>query len=34
MDLTGDGPAHGSPIIAEIGGTRQVIVFSQRNLWA
>jgi len=28
----GDGPAYGSPIIAEIGGTRQVIVFSQRNL--
>lgn len=29
---TGDGPAYGSPIIAEIGGTRQVIVFSQKNL--
>ena len=29
---TGDGPAYGSPIIADIGGTRQVIVFSQRNL--
>lgn len=28
----GDGPAYGSPIISEIGGTRQVIVFSQRNL--
>ena len=28
---TGDGPAYGSPIIAEIGGTRQVIVFSQKN---
>ena len=28
----GDGPAYGSPIIAEIGGTRQVIVFSQENL--
>ncbi|HKY23017.1 MAG TPA: PQQ-binding-like beta-propeller repeat protein [Vicinamibacterales bacterium] len=28
----GDGPAYGSPIILEIGGTRQVIVFSQRNL--
>lgn len=28
----GDGPAYGSPIIAEVGGTRQVIVFSQRNL--
>ena len=29
---TGDGPGYGSPIIADIGGTRQVIVFSQRNL--
>jgi outer membrane protein assembly factor BamB len=29
---TGDGPAYGSPIIAELGGTRQVIVFSQKNL--
>ena len=29
---TGDGPAYGSPIIAEIGGTRQVVVFSQKNL--
>lgn len=28
----GDGPAYGSPIIADIGGTRQVIAFSQRNL--
>jgi outer membrane protein assembly factor BamB len=28
----GDGPAYGSPIVAEIGGTRQVIVFSQGNL--
>ena len=28
---TGDGPAYGSPIIADIGGTRQLIVFSQRN---
>jgi outer membrane protein assembly factor BamB len=28
----GDGPAYGSPIIAQIGGTRQVIVFSQKNL--
>ncbi len=28
----GDGPAYGSPIIAEISGTRQVVVFSQRNL--
>jgi outer membrane protein assembly factor BamB len=28
----GDGPGYGSPIVAEIGGTRQVIVFSQENL--
>jgi outer membrane protein assembly factor BamB len=28
----GDGPAYGSPIVAEIGGARQVIVFSQENL--
>ena len=28
----GDGPAYGSPIIADIGGTRQVITFSQDNL--
>ena len=28
----GDGPAYGSPILAEFGGTRQVIVFSQQNL--
>ena len=28
----GDGPAYGSPIVAEIGGTRQVITFSQANL--
>ena len=28
----GDGPAYGSPILAEFGGTRQVIVFSQENL--
>src|SRR5215510_10647384 len=28
----GDGPGYGSPIIAEIGGTRQVIVFSHDNL--
>jgi outer membrane protein assembly factor BamB len=27
----GDGPSYGSPIAVEIGGTRQVIVFSQRN---
>ena len=29
---SGDGPAYGSPIVADIGGTRQVIVFSQENL--
>ena len=29
---TGDGPAYGSPIVAEIAGTRQVIVFSRDNL--
>lgn len=29
---TGDGPAYGSPIITELGGTRQVITFSQKNL--
>src|SRR5882672_8351896 len=28
----GDGPAYGSPIVAEIGGTRQVITFSQSSL--
>jgi len=28
----GDGPAYGSPIVAELGGTRQVITFSQESL--
>jgi outer membrane protein assembly factor BamB len=28
----GDGPGYGSPILAEFGGTRQIIVFSQENL--
>jgi outer membrane protein assembly factor BamB len=28
----GDGPGYGSPIVAEFGGTRQVITFSQENL--
>jgi outer membrane protein assembly factor BamB len=28
----GDGPAYGSPILAEFGGTRQVINFSQKSL--
>jgi len=27
----GDGPAYGSPIIAEIGGARQLLLFSQQN---
>jgi outer membrane protein assembly factor BamB len=31
---TGDGPAYGSPIIAEIGGTRHLMLFSQQNLIA
>jgi outer membrane protein assembly factor BamB len=30
----GDGPAYGSPIIAEIGGTRQLMLFSQQNFIA
>jgi len=29
---TGDGPAYGSPIVTDIGGTRQVVVFTQENL--
>jgi outer membrane protein assembly factor BamB len=29
---TGDGPAYGSPIIVELGGTRQVITMTQENL--
>ena len=28
---TGDGPAYGSPIIADIGGTRHLMLFSQQN---
>lgn len=28
---TGDGPACGSPMVATLGGTRQVITFTQRN---
>jgi outer membrane protein assembly factor BamB len=28
----GDGPAYGSPIVAELGGTRQVITMTQENL--
>lgn len=29
---TGDSPAYGSPLVADIGGTRQVIVFTNQNL--
>lgn len=29
---TGDGPAYASPIIATLGGTRQVVTISQRNV--
>lgn len=29
---TGDGPAYGSPIIVDVGGTRQVVTFTWRNL--
>jgi outer membrane protein assembly factor BamB len=29
---TGDGPAYGSPVIVELGGTRQVITMTQENL--
>src|SRR5262245_46332566 len=29
---TGDAPAYGSPIVAEVGGARQVILFSRDNL--
>ena len=29
---TGDGPAYGSPVIADIGGSHQVITFSQNSL--
>jgi outer membrane protein assembly factor BamB len=28
----GDGPAYNSPIVAELGGTRQIITFTQDNL--
>jgi outer membrane protein assembly factor BamB len=31
-EWTGDGPAYGSPVIADIGGVRQVITFTFRNL--
>jgi outer membrane protein assembly factor BamB len=29
---TGDGPAYGSPVVAELGGTRQVVTFTQQNV--
>jgi outer membrane protein assembly factor BamB len=29
---TGDGPAYGSPIVVDLGGTRQVITTTQENL--
>lgn len=29
---TGDGPAYGSPIAAELGGTRQIVTMTQDNL--
>jgi len=29
---TGDGPGYGSPVLAEFGGTRQVVVQTQRNI--
>ena len=29
---TGDSPAYGSPIVADLGGVRQVITFTHRNL--
>jgi outer membrane protein assembly factor BamB len=28
----GDGPAYGSPVVAELGGIRQVVTFTQENL--
>ncbi len=31
-EWTGDGPAYGSPIVAEFGGTRQVITFTENML--
>jgi outer membrane protein assembly factor BamB len=30
----GDGPAYGSPIVADLGGRRQVVTFTQENLVA
>ena len=30
----GDGPAYGSPIVVDLGGTRQVITMTQENLVA
>jgi outer membrane protein assembly factor BamB len=31
---TGDGPAYGSPIVATLGGVRQVVTFTQQNFVA
>ena len=31
---TGDGPAYASPIVVELGGTRQVVTISQKNIVA
>jgi outer membrane protein assembly factor BamB len=28
----GDGPAYGSPLVVDLGGTRQVVTFTQQNL--
>ena len=28
----GDGPSYGSPVVADLGGTRQVVTFTQENL--
>lgn len=28
----GDGPAYGSPIVVDLGGTRQVVTFTQENM--
>jgi outer membrane protein assembly factor BamB len=30
-EWTGDGPAYGSPLVATLGGTRQVVTFTQQN---
>ena len=30
---TGDGPAYASPIVVELGGTRQVVTETQNRIW-